>query len=301
MDLVPGLTTVGMSAFNSAGTIEAAIDSILTQSDPQLELLIIDACSTDQTPTICEHFAARDHRVTFTRLSEQRRWYGNARDHLSRAKGEFFMWADADDVWASNWIASLKSVLIDPRLGGGFGVLTHIDNNSIVISDHVASDRTFKFASKGSRFERILGYVAEPEAAGKANLLYAMWRTEVLRSLDPWADAELARDSDIFFVLEAVSRVRIGTSTDTTVFRRLPFHPHDEEGVPVKEARVAITQHESKSLLLKPESWVAYEVPPGYFDRYASAVPLAIRPVVAVVLLWRTTMALMGKVVRRLS
>ena len=46
------LTTVGITCFNAEGTIERAIGSALAQTWPNLEILIVDDCSTDSSAEI---------------------------------------------------------------------------------------------------------------------------------------------------------------------------------------------------------------------------------------------------------
>jgi glycosyltransferase involved in cell wall biosynthesis len=92
------LVTVGMPVHNGAAYIAAAIEAILAQTMPDLELVIADDASNDGTAAICEAFAARDPRVRFHRNGRK---LGLAENHnrvVELARGRFFHWTGADDV-----------------------------------------------------------------------------------------------------------------------------------------------------------------------------------------------------------
>ena len=93
----PDLVTVFMSAFNSEDTISYAISSILDQSYENIELIIIDDKSTDQTPRLIEKFAKQDRRIKFQINSKNKGTYANRNVGLELARGKYFTVMDADD------------------------------------------------------------------------------------------------------------------------------------------------------------------------------------------------------------
>jgi glycosyltransferase involved in cell wall biosynthesis len=119
---VPAVS-VGMPVYNSAEWIEEAVRSILDQSFDDLELIISDNASTDDTFAICERLARTDRRI---RLLRNARNLGANRNYLAvlhAARGAYFKWASSNDVCAPTFIekcvAALKrdrdAVLACPR------------------------------------------------------------------------------------------------------------------------------------------------------------------------------------------
>lgn len=91
------LVTVGMTAFNSAPTIGRAITSALAQDWPNLEIIIVDDASTDDTWRQIEEFAAAHAKIRAVR-QPMNSGVAEARNIiLSLARGEFLAFFDDDD------------------------------------------------------------------------------------------------------------------------------------------------------------------------------------------------------------
>ena len=58
-----GLISIIMAAYNAEKTIEQAISSVLNQTYPNFELLVVNDCSKDGTARLVENIAAKDSRV----------------------------------------------------------------------------------------------------------------------------------------------------------------------------------------------------------------------------------------------
>lgn len=98
------LVSVGMPVYNGERTVAAAIDSILRQTWAEWELVISDNASTDATATICLGFAGRDPRIRYLRQRENIGAAANFRKVLDESRGDFFMWAAADDLRSDDFI-----------------------------------------------------------------------------------------------------------------------------------------------------------------------------------------------------
>lgn len=93
------LISVIMPAWNAQDTIEMAAASILSQTWRNLELLIVDDCSTDNTWAKLQKIAARDARVKVLRNKVNVGPYVSKNIAMSMANGEWITGHDADD-WA---------------------------------------------------------------------------------------------------------------------------------------------------------------------------------------------------------
>jgi glycosyltransferase involved in cell wall biosynthesis len=97
MDLV----SVIIPAYNSAAYLGEAIRSVLAQTYPKIEILVVDDGSTDDTPRALEPFGER------VRLFRQERAGPSAARNrgILNARGNFIAFLDADDVWRPDKLA----------------------------------------------------------------------------------------------------------------------------------------------------------------------------------------------------
>jgi glycosyltransferase involved in cell wall biosynthesis len=96
--------TIGLPVYNGAKLVRKAIDSILEQTMGDLELLISDNCSTDDTEEVCRSYAARDPRVVYTKTERNLGAAGNYTRCAMLARGEFFKWISHDDWMAPEFV-----------------------------------------------------------------------------------------------------------------------------------------------------------------------------------------------------
>ena len=93
------LVSVIMPTFNASKYLAESIESILAQTYTNLELLITDDCSNDETRDILKSYEQKDARVKVKYLKENV-GPGIARNRsIERAKGRYIAFCDCDDRW----------------------------------------------------------------------------------------------------------------------------------------------------------------------------------------------------------
>ncbi len=92
--------------FNDEKYLERCLDSIVTQTLHEIEIIIIDDGSTDDSVSIIEKYASSDER--FSVISQTNQGPGMARNRgLSIAKGEFIAFVDSDDLIDSEMLEQM--------------------------------------------------------------------------------------------------------------------------------------------------------------------------------------------------
>ena len=95
-----GLISIIMAAYNAEKTIEQAINSVLSQTYPDFELLVVNDCSTDKTAMLAEAIVKKDDRIRLI-SNEKNSGVSYTRKHgLEEASGEWVAILDSDDAWA---------------------------------------------------------------------------------------------------------------------------------------------------------------------------------------------------------
>lgn len=89
--------SIGLPVFNGANYLRRSVQSILAQDYEDLELIIADNASTDETESICRELAARDARIRYHRNDVNIGAAGNYNKVFGHARGEYFKWHAHDD------------------------------------------------------------------------------------------------------------------------------------------------------------------------------------------------------------
>lgn len=107
------LVSIGVPVYNGARYLESALECLVAQTYPHLEILISDNASTDETPAICARFQARDPRIRYYRAETNHGAPWNFNRCAELAQGRYFMWAAFDDLrhpeYVSRCVAALEA------------------------------------------------------------------------------------------------------------------------------------------------------------------------------------------------
>lgn len=96
--LMPATVSVVIPCFNYGRYLEAAVESALSQTDVEVDVVIVDDASTDDSLAVARRLAAVDERVTVLAHQRNRGPVGTFNDGLRLACGEFLVRLDADDM-----------------------------------------------------------------------------------------------------------------------------------------------------------------------------------------------------------
>lgn len=105
------LVSVVMASFNGERFIAKQIKSVLSQSYTELELIIVDDGSSDQTADIVKEFLTQDERVYFFPSGKNLGLVKNFERGLKLSKGEFIVFADQDDIFQEDKIEKQLAAL----------------------------------------------------------------------------------------------------------------------------------------------------------------------------------------------
>lgn len=101
------MISVIMPVFNGANTVAEAIGSVLKNGYDDLEVLVVDDCSTDTTLEVVQALAACDSRIRILQTDRNMGPAGARNLALAHARGEWITLNDADDWWVAGRLTSL--------------------------------------------------------------------------------------------------------------------------------------------------------------------------------------------------
>lgn len=104
------MTSIIIPAYNAEKYLQAAIESVISQSDSDWELILVDDGSTDSTPEICDKAAKANKKIKT--IHRKNGGLSAARNTgLDAATGEFIAFLDADDLLAPDFLRLLSDAL----------------------------------------------------------------------------------------------------------------------------------------------------------------------------------------------
>ena len=92
------LVSIIMPSYNTAKFISETIDSVLTQTYTNWELIIVDDCSTDNTDEVVKSFLS-DDRIKYIKNEKNSGAAFSRNRALCEAKGKWIAFLDSDDLW----------------------------------------------------------------------------------------------------------------------------------------------------------------------------------------------------------
>lgn len=168
--------SIGLPVFNGEKYLPKALDSLLAQDYEDFELVISDNASTDETGSICRHYAQRDRRIRYSRNQCNIGLAPNHNRVFNLSRGEFFKWAAHDDEYRSQMLKRyVKAFDAAPAsVSVVYSVCEYIDelgNPQGTGSDPVDK----RDARPHRRLAHLLRHI------GRYNCTYGLIRSEMLR------------------------------------------------------------------------------------------------------------------------
>lgn len=195
IDQVPTVS-IGMPVYNGEKYICEALDSLLSQTFTDFELIISDNASTDDTQAICERYAARDGRIRYVKQQKWLTAYDNFYYCRGQARGDFFMWSAVDDYHPPNFIEALVD-----SLGKNSAAILACGTILVVKNDapvSTAVDISFSFSTKGKSILFRLAAISKIQCFH----IYGLWRTNAIRAIpysycNWWADLAMLMSASV--------------------------------------------------------------------------------------------------------
>ena len=146
------LVSIIVPVFNTEKYLKECLDSLLNQTYRNLEILLVDDGSVDNSWAICEKYASFDDRVRAFR--KENGGQASARNFgIRMACGSYFAFVDSDDVVSLDFIERLYNACIEhcaemafSRISVFSGTLTKFEPNSVSVC-HTEKDNIFKLYS----------------------------------------------------------------------------------------------------------------------------------------------------------
>lgn len=140
------LVSIIVPIYNVEHYIHRAINSLLHQTYPFLDIILIDDGSPDKCPQICDEYARKDNRIRV--IHKKNGGLSDARNvGLNLVRGEYLTFVDSDDYISPDTIEKFLKIIHEENVDVVCCGL-NIINDKEVIYDHRAGNTSFKINGK---------------------------------------------------------------------------------------------------------------------------------------------------------
>lgn len=185
-------------SFNQGSYLEQTIDSVLSQNYPNLEYMVIDGGSTDNSVEIIKKFSKH---LTFWTSEEDNGQSHAINKGLSRSTGEIVNWINSDDYYEPRALKTVAEAFDDPKItmacfrANVFGLQSRISRGTDVFKNNLAKTIAYSRIDQPETFFR----KSAIDQMGLLNesLHYCMDKEWLLRYLLHYGDCGISQNEEI--------------------------------------------------------------------------------------------------------
>ena len=228
--------SVIIPVYNVEQYIEECINSILPIRKAALEIIIIDDCSPDKSVDIIQKKFRNEDRITIVCLKENKGLSGARNEGIKRAKGEYIIFIDSDDLVEPSALETLCELTLkeSPDVTTSGGCISFNDTEDIQKIDSKSFSSSYKlvtgidyYTSKGARMGK--------KNVGVMSWLY-IYKKNFLCENELWFIEKLLHEDIVFFTQVCLKagtvlvspiyfyyyRQRLGSITSLDISKRAP-------------------------------------------------------------------------------
>ncbi|WP_319525812.1 glycosyltransferase family 2 protein [uncultured Desulfosarcina sp.] len=214
MDEEKPLVSVAMPVFNGEPYIEEAIRCVLNQTYNNLELVISDNASTDNTEQVCRDFKEKDDRVVYIRNTSNIGAAKNYNQAFRNTTGLYFRWHNADDLCSPRLVEVCLEVLMgNPDTVLCYGKTDIIDDRGELL-EHYDDNLDLRQPKPTERFKAFFQQV------GLTNIIYGLMRRSTVERTMLMGEGTFFA-SDVNFMAEMSLYGKFYEIPETHFFRRM--------------------------------------------------------------------------------
>tara|TARA_B100000315_G_scaffold194775_1_gene185527 strand:- start:297 stop:1229 length:933 start_codon:yes stop_codon:yes gene_type:complete len=177
------IVSIGLPIYNGEEHVREALDSLLSQTISDFELIISDNASIDKSEEICLEYARNDERICYYRSEVNNGAIWNVNRVFELSRGKYFMWAAHDDLWERNFIETCLKGFdsnADIILSATGSNIMNDEMNELIVLDRGLTTVGQEPAARFKKYRRMIqGY------PNTNSIFYGLHRRETLGKVMP--------------------------------------------------------------------------------------------------------------------
>ncbi len=225
------LVSVVVATYNGERFISPQLDSILEQTYPNLEVIIVDDRSTDGTANLLKQYAERFKNIRLFFNEQNMGYVRNFEKGMLLASGDFLALSDQDDIWDKHKLSLLMQEIDDHPIVYCNSEL--IDYNGDLIGKKLSDIKRL------GDFDDCLSFLVGNSAPGHAMII----RSDLIKAAIPLAPM-IPHDHWLGFVATLTGKIKFVDKVlvqyrqhNANVFGAAKVKADEEEPVPVKKKK----------------------------------------------------------------
>jgi succinoglycan biosynthesis protein ExoO len=217
------IVSVIIPVFNSAPTLQAAIDSARLQSLHNIEILVVDDASTDQSLQIAQQIAATDNRIRVIPLGQNGGKPRAMNDAINQVRGRWVAVLDADDTFQPQRLERLTALGEQNQVDMVSDDQNHIDgvNGTVVTS----AFKGYRFTNPVNR-NGFLNLANNPHKEFDFGILKTVTRTDFIRKQGLRYNELAGLGEDFYYLMDFFIHGGTLWVSDEALYNwTLPFSP----------------------------------------------------------------------------
>lgn len=248
------LVSVMMPVFNAQNFIRHSIESLLKQDYENIELIILDNLSTDDTRKICQEYTEIDSRVRYVCDKTPCISHEAASRLMQYISGDYCMLACDDDLWEPNYISCMLGVMHEhDDVSMVYSRMGYVDVDGNIIRRDVPK---LLLKHKYSQFINFALYV---RLRFCVPMVFGLFRTVIYRQILPFeVFDETLYDADNHFMLKLLALYKVHGVDETLFYYRFKDRTIEKEGSTDKISRQALPANAFRRFLYLAKHQVVF-------------------------------------------
>lgn len=143
--------SVVIPAYNSAAYLKEALDSVVSQTYPVFEVIVIDDGSTDSAKDIVKKYGS-----TIRYIYQDNQGPAAARNRgIKESKGDFTAFLDSDDLWTPEKLKKQMALFEIKNYGMVYCDISHVVDGKTIYRSYL-KERKYRFTGSGNLFHKLL-------------------------------------------------------------------------------------------------------------------------------------------------
>lgn len=215
--------SVIVPVYKAEKTVERCVDSLVASGGEDLEVILVEDCSPDNSRQVCERLAKKYPNVVYSRNDRNRGVSYTRNQGLDLARGQYLLFTDSDDWVAPEYVPTFRRVIEN---GDTFAICGYVNH------DEKNTGRTDIFGwDETEEFTRV-PLVPRLQGIYDGRLLQQLWNkvfvTELVQKHRVRFDESISIGEDTRFILDYIQRA--GVDRVCLIDRPLYHYMRDQDG-----------------------------------------------------------------------